>query len=138
MSDEPWRRDVVDALRHGMKIEAIKRYREETGVGLAEAKSFVDALEQSLKTGELPESSAELAADLEHQLVDHLRGGNFVGAIKHYRDATGHDLFDSKQAMEALAQRKGIPIASPMPIAIWMLVMALILGGVIAAVYFGG
>ena len=35
--------DVVEALRRGNKIEAIKRLREATGLGLAEAKSVVDA-----------------------------------------------------------------------------------------------
>lgn len=135
MAEEPWRHEVVDALRSGMKLEAIKLYRERTGVGLAEAKAFVDALDQSLITGELPAATEELALDLEAKLIDYLRSGNFIGAIKHYRDATGSDLYDSKQAMEALARRKGIPIASPVPIALWMLAAAVILGGIIAAVF---
>ena len=37
--------DVVDALRQGNKIEAIKRLRAAMGVGLAEAKAAVDAAE---------------------------------------------------------------------------------------------
>jgi hypothetical protein len=37
--------DVVDALRKGNKIEAIKRLRESTGVGLAEAKGAVEHFE---------------------------------------------------------------------------------------------
>ena len=36
---------VIDALRNGSKIEAIKIYREIHNVGLAEAKIAVDALE---------------------------------------------------------------------------------------------
>jgi ribosomal protein L7/L12 len=36
---------VLEALQRGNKVEAIKRYRALTGVDLAEAKSFVDALE---------------------------------------------------------------------------------------------
>ena len=36
--------DVVALARDGKKIEAIKRYREITGVGLAEAKEVVDRL----------------------------------------------------------------------------------------------
>ena len=38
--------DVVDALRQGNKIEAIKRLRAAMGVGLAEAKAAVDAAER--------------------------------------------------------------------------------------------
>ena len=40
---------VQDALRRGNKIEAIKIYRELTGVGLAEAKKAIDRAEQFLK-----------------------------------------------------------------------------------------
>lgn len=40
---------VQDALRRGNKIEAIKIYRELTGVGLAEAKSVIDSAEQFIK-----------------------------------------------------------------------------------------
>ena len=40
---------VQDALRRGNKIEAIKIFRELTGVGLAEAKQAIDRAEQSIK-----------------------------------------------------------------------------------------
>jgi len=39
---------IQEALRRGDKIEAIKIYRELTGVGLAEAKRAVDNLEARL------------------------------------------------------------------------------------------
>jgi ribosomal protein L7/L12 len=34
--------DVAEALRNGQKIEAIKRYRNATGVGLKDAKDFIE------------------------------------------------------------------------------------------------
>lgn len=40
---------IQDALRRGNKIEAIKIYRELTGVGLAEAKEAIDRAEQFIK-----------------------------------------------------------------------------------------
>jgi ribosomal protein L7/L12 len=40
---------VQEALRRGNKIEAIKIYRELTGVGLAEAKAVMDKAEQFIK-----------------------------------------------------------------------------------------
>jgi ribosomal protein L7/L12 len=40
---------IQDALRKGNKIEAIKIYREITGVGLAEAKHVIDRAEQFIK-----------------------------------------------------------------------------------------
>ena len=40
---------VQEALRRGNKIEAIKIYRELTGVGLAEAKDVIDKAEQFIE-----------------------------------------------------------------------------------------
>ena len=37
---------VLDALRRGKKIEAIKEYRAATGAGLREAKEFVEELQR--------------------------------------------------------------------------------------------
>lgn len=136
MTEEPWRHDVMDALRHGRKIEAIKRYREETGVGLAEAKSFVEALEEAATTGELP-ASAPTPQELEERLVAQLQRGDYIAAIKQHREATGSGLAESKAAMESLARRKGIAVPSPAPIAIWVLIVAVILGCIIAVVYLG-
>jgi ribosomal protein L7/L12 len=39
--------EVLEALRRGDKIGAIKCYREATGVGLKEAKDFVEELQAS-------------------------------------------------------------------------------------------
>jgi Ribosomal protein L7/L12 C-terminal domain len=38
--------EVADAIRSGKKIEAIKRYREATAVGLKEAKDFVEEVQR--------------------------------------------------------------------------------------------
>jgi len=38
---------VVEALKDGQKILAIKRYREATGAELREAKNFIDSLERA-------------------------------------------------------------------------------------------
>ena len=35
---------IVELMRAGQKIEAIKLYREQTGVGLKEAKDYVESL----------------------------------------------------------------------------------------------
>src|SRR5438876_97583 len=37
--------EVLEALRQGNKIQAIKLYREATGVGLKEAKDFVEEIQ---------------------------------------------------------------------------------------------
>lgn len=40
--------EIVDLVRRGKKIEAIKRFRQETGAGLSDAKRVIDSLEQRL------------------------------------------------------------------------------------------
>lgn len=40
--------EIVDLLRRGQKIQAIKIYRDRTGAGLKEAKDAVEALERQL------------------------------------------------------------------------------------------
>src|ERR1700743_3414935 len=42
--------DVVDAVRRGAKIEAIKRYRQATGAGLKDAKDFIERLQGQFGT----------------------------------------------------------------------------------------
>jgi ribosomal protein L7/L12 len=39
-------REVVDALQRGEKIQAIKHYRKATGVGLKEAKDFIEDVQR--------------------------------------------------------------------------------------------
>jgi len=43
--------DIVQALREGKKIEAIKLYRQASGVGLKEAKDFVEEVERRAGAG---------------------------------------------------------------------------------------
>lgn len=45
ISDE----EIRDLIRGGHKIEAIKRMRDATGMGLAEAKDAVEAIERTLR-----------------------------------------------------------------------------------------
>ena len=40
--------ETVELIRSGRKIEAIKRHRERTGLGLAEAKDAVEEIERRL------------------------------------------------------------------------------------------
>jgi ribosomal protein L7/L12 len=39
---------LIEEIKKGNKINAVKLYREQTGVGLKEAKDAVDALERTL------------------------------------------------------------------------------------------
>lgn len=41
--------EIAQLIFQGQKIEAIKRYRQHTGAGLADAKSAVDQIEQQIR-----------------------------------------------------------------------------------------
>lgn len=65
--DKPLPDDVLDALRRGNKIEAIKLLRQKTGLGLKEAKDAVEASGEApaarttaLAPGEVPRSGGRL------------------------------------------------------------------------------
>ncbi len=56
---------VITALDGDSKIRAIKTIREETGLGLADAKHLAEALPSTIKDGLTSEEAAALAKRLE-------------------------------------------------------------------------
>jgi ribosomal protein L7/L12 len=98
----------VDRIRQlvqdGKKIEAIKLVREQTGLGLKEAKDAVEALER----GESPDLQpvTVVAHILSRDDVDTINGllrqNKKIDAIKLYRERTGVDLKTAKDAVEAI------------------------------------
>lgn len=96
-------------LSEGQKIEAVKLYREEFGVGLAEAKEAVDALEQGES---LTPRVSRTASAIEEEVLSLLEQGRKIEAIKIYREHSGKGLKESKEAVEALAVERGIPSGS--------------------------
>ena len=101
--------EVRELLASGNKIAAVKRYREETGVGLAEAKAAVEALEAG---NSLADSVTSDDADLTYQVVSLLERGKKILAVKLYRDLTGVGLKDAKDAVERIGEQNGIPLTS--------------------------
>jgi ribosomal protein L7/L12 len=92
-------------LAEGRKIEAIKRYREVTGAGLAAAKETVEALER----GEPLPTKEPVDSAFENEIVLLLQGGKKIGAIKLYRERTGVGLKEAKDAVEALERGEPLP-----------------------------
>jgi ribosomal protein L7/L12 len=96
------------------KLEAIKRVRELTGLGLKEAKDYVDSLPlvalPDLPTPAAhPVVSANVAAPDMTEVSALLAGGNKIAAIKRLRELTGLGLKEAKDYVEAL------PDAGPLP-----------------------
>jgi hypothetical protein len=70
---------IFDALKAGNKIEAIKLYRERTGVGLKEAKDVIDAIQAGLSVAaDFPSAPPE---DLRPATRGSARGGCIAGIV---------------------------------------------------------
>jgi len=96
--------DIDLLLQQGRKIEAIKLYRERTGVGLAEAKEAVEAM----ATGQEPPAGRTIDSAWEAELISLLERGQKIEAIKLYRQRHDVGLKGAKEAVEALAAGHGI------------------------------
>ena len=100
--------DLLAHMQAGKKINAIKRYRELTGVGLKEAKEAVEASMNNVPAASQPSeavalirvSPAEALAD--SRLRAHVQAGKKINAIKRYRELTGAGLKEAKEAVETL------------------------------------
>lgn len=93
-----------ELLRAGKKIEAIKRYRELTGLGLKEAKDAVEAMESG-RSSSLPPKSALLRQVHDSEIEAQIRSGHMIDAIKLYREKNGVGLKEAKDAVEAWRDR---------------------------------
>lgn len=95
--------ELQTLLAQGTKIAAIKRVRELTGVGLKEAKEYVDSrtLSQPLPKQRVPAPSAgNLTGDSELHAL--LARGNKIAAIKRVRELTGMGLKEAKEYVDSL------------------------------------
>jgi ribosomal protein L7/L12 len=87
------------ALAAGNKIEAIKILREQTGLGLAEAKDIVDRAERGADPRARVTGLSDGKLPLEATVT--LQRGDKIGAIRIVHRAANLDLKDSKGAVEA-------------------------------------
>ncbi len=94
------REAILAEVKGGNKIAAIKLCREATGLGLAEAKEWVERLETS---PEAPLSPGPAVGALS-PLADLLFAGEKIAAIKLYREQVqpGTGLKEAKEAVEQL------------------------------------
>lgn len=97
---------IHSLVAQGQKIVAIKQVREWTGLGLAEAKSLVDALgDLNLSSNnhtQATQGSYALTAEQMQQLLGLVAQGNKIEAIKHVREWLGFDLAAAKQFVDTL------------------------------------
>ncbi|MDR3402643.1 MAG: hypothetical protein P4L99_09105 [Chthoniobacter sp.] len=101
--------EVKRALLAGDKIGAIKLYREQTHVGLAEAKSAVEQMQTQLRGFASAEISlpkvAPAPAPQTAAITEALFAGNKILAIKLYREQTNVGLAEAKHAVEEIEKQ---------------------------------
>ncbi len=100
-------KEIKGLLAEGRKLDAVKLYKERTGLGLKDAKDAVEALEVNAD----PTPPTGIDSAFEAELLSLLGRGEKLAAVKRYRQQTGRPLLESKQAVEALATRHGLATA---------------------------
>lgn len=106
-------------LERGNKIEAVKLVRERTGLGLKEAKDFVDGIERGTAPATIPRtfgSSGNIigeireivatAQDITEEVNALIDSGKQIEAIKLVRERTGLDLKQAKDFVERIEQSR--------------------------------
>ncbi len=99
--------EIRRMIRDNRKIEAIRLYREATGLGLKEAKEAIEEM-ASASDGAAPPVCVDVGRTVELQPADRqrvlaaLRAGRKIEAIQIYREATGLGLKEAKDAVEAM------------------------------------
>lgn len=112
---EPIEATVARLVREDRKLDAIKWVRERTGMGLAEAKQWVDAIQanRALNAPAPPAVPAPGSADAE--LIEIARRSGKIEAIKQHRTRFGSGLAEAKDYVEALLERasRGVVVTAP-------------------------
>jgi large subunit ribosomal protein L7/L12 len=101
MDDQTQR--IADLIRQGRKLEAIKLFREATGVDLQRAKDEVERIEANKRTGARNEPRLEMLATtsaVPEDILEIARSGNKIEAIKQLRERTGLGLKESKDLID--------------------------------------
>ena len=98
-------------LASGRKINAIKLYREVTGVGLKEAKEAVEAIQQAqqpVSSGYHSLAANQPRGDVMAQIEQELRAKRKISAVKLYREAYNVGLKEAKDAVDAMERDLGM------------------------------
>ena len=139
---DPLPADVLAALEQGNTIEAIKRLRASTGLGLKEAKDVVDRHRAS---GQPSRRSVASMLSLPFAVSEAMKQGNKLEAIRLMREQGGLGLTEAKDAVEAFEQANATGASGRAPgevprshIGFWLIaVLVLAALGLLARQLFG-
>ena len=93
---------VTELMKAGQKIQAIKLYREQTGAGLKEAKDYVESLFERKVDLILKHLGIDPNQGVDEQIMELMKSGQKIEAIKLYREQTGVGLKEAKEYVESL------------------------------------
>jgi ribosomal protein L7/L12 len=96
--DTPLPANVLEAIQQGNTIEAIKRLRLATGLGLKEAKDVID---RHLAGSPVQLKRETRPTSVPAAVTEALNRGNKIEAIRLMREATSLGLKEAKDAVEA-------------------------------------
>jgi len=94
-------KQIKDLLAQDKKIEAIKIFRQATGVSLKQAMEAVE----NIATESSWQRTKIISAERHDQITDLLRRNRKIEAIRLYRETTGIGLKEAKDAVEEIARR---------------------------------
>lgn len=102
----PEHESLVDECKRllvaGKKIEALKLYRERSGLGLKEAKDVIDCIDQGKYEMLRARSSEDRTEEVITQCKQLLRHGHKIEALKLYRQSMGVGLKEAKDVIDQL------------------------------------
>ncbi len=129
-----WQLQVLDLLDRGEKLNAVKLYKEHSGLTLLEAKKAVEALArgEAMPSSSFNQPEACIDSATESELVRLLGRGEKLEAIKLYRKVTGSGLKDSKEAVEAFAVGHGLEVPGSGCLSVLLLIAVFVVLAVVS------
>ena len=95
--------EILSIWNSGSKVLAIKLLREQSGLGLAEAKQLLESVDAGAADSPLALSSA-IPASVELRIHAAMASGNKLEAVKLLKEATGLGLAEAKERIDAAMQ----------------------------------
>ena len=95
--------EILSIWNSGSKVLAIKLLREQSGLGLAEAKQLLESADAGAADSPLAMNSA-IPASAELRIHAAMASGNKLEAVKLLKEATGLGLAEAKERIDAAMQ----------------------------------
>lgn len=93
---------IIDLLRQGRKLEAVKLFRELTGVDLRQAEQEIEYISAGLTGEPTPEPVAPAEVEVPEEVRRLALEGKKIDAIRVLRHQTGLGLKEAKEQVESI------------------------------------